>query len=467
MRRDSKAERTRAPGCDARTPEARPGDATPPAEPLAGQAPAALNPIKTLAEPDLMERVLERGNLNRAYQKVKANKGAPGVDGMTVQQALGWLKTNQGELLARLAAGTYVPQPVRAVDIPKAGGGTRRLGIPTVVDRVIQQALLQVLQPDYDACFTASSFGFRPGKSAIQAVEQGARYVREGRTIVVDIDLEKFFDRVNHDKLMGLLAKDIQDKRVLKLIRAYLETGMFVGGILTTRSEGTPQGGPLSPLLANVLLNELDQELEARGHCYCRYADDCNIYVGSLEAGKRVMEGITRFIEDKLKLKVNRDKSAVAEVGTRKFLGYQITEQGRLTIAPASIKKLKERVKETTRRNRGASFGEVIGELKRYLPGWGGYFRAIDSPQPLQRLDSWIRRKLRCYRLKQTKGGAGLRRFLTGQGVTPKRARQFASSGRGWWRLSRSPPASVAMPNRWFESLGLPSLERRYYAMRG
>lgn len=412
-----------------------------------------------------MEAILERGNLNRAYRQVKSNKGAPGIDGLTVEELSGWLKVHKDTLLAALGAGTYEPQAVRAVDIEKPGGGTRRLGIPTVVDRLIQQAILQVLQPLYESEFTPSSYGFRPGKSAHQALQAGAAYVAQGRPVVVDIDLEKFFDRVNHDKLMGLLARRIRDKVLLKLIRRYLEAGMFVGGIVSARRQGTPQGGPLSPLLSNVLLNELDWELEKRGHYYCRYADDCNIYVKSEKAGARVMQTLTRYIEERLQLKVNGVKSAVAKVEERKFLGYRIAGKGELQIAPQSLSRLKERVKEITRRNRGVSLETVIDELRSYLTGWIGYYRLTDEVDPLRRLDSWIRRKVRCYRLKQTKRGKGLVRFLREQGVFPNRAHKLGSSGIGWWRMSCTPQASIAMPNRWLASIGLPSLEHRYYEL--
>lgn len=427
----------------------------------ADQTSAALNERLNLAC-DLMDAIVDRENLNRAYQQVKANKGAPGIDGMKVCEIFAWIKDHKDELLAALVAGEYEPQPVRAVEIPKVDGGKRLLGIPTVIDRLIQQAILQVLQPQYESRFSHSSYGFRPGRSAHQAVLKGAKYVSEGRGIVVDIDLEKFFDRVNHDQLMGLLAKDIGDKVLLKLIRGYLEVGMFIGGFVSARTAGMPQGGPLSPLLANILLDQLDKELEKRGHCFCRYADDCNIYLGSIKAGKRVMASISRFIEGRLKLKVNWEKSAVAPVAERKFLGYQITAKGLLRIAKESRNKMKARVREITRRNRGAAFETVLKELKSYLTGWMTYYQLIHSNWLLKELDGWIRRKVRCYRLKQTKGGKMLRRFLINQGVPVQQARQLASSGRGWWRLSRTPQASRAMGNKWLADVGLVSLEQRY-----
>jgi RNA-directed DNA polymerase len=430
----------------------------------AGQTLTAKPNRQTLVH-DLMDAILDKGNLNRAYKQVKGNKGAPGVDGMTVGELSGWLKQHKDALLVQLRTGVYHPQAVRAVEIPKPDGSKRRLGIPTVIDRLIQQAILQVLQALYDPTFSASSYGFRPGRSAHMALQAGAAYVGQGRGIVVDMDLEKFFDRVNHDKLMGLLAQGIGDKILLKLIRRYLEAGMLVEGLVSAREEGTPQGGPLSPLLANILLDQLDRELERRGHCFCRYADDCNIYVRSQKAGERVLESISRFIAQKLKLKVNEAKSAVAEVAMRKFLGYQLTAEGGLRLAGQSLAKLKVKVKEITRRNRGVSAEQVIGELNSYLPGWMGYYRLIEEVDPLRRLDSWIRRKVRCYRLKQTKGGAGLRRFLIGNDVAKRQAHRLASSGKGWWCLSRTPQANMAMSNDKLASWGLPSLEQRFYVL--
>jgi RNA-directed DNA polymerase len=404
---------------------------------------------------DLMEAVLAKDNMNTAHKKVKANKGAAGIDGMTVKEMLGWLKIHKEELLASLRNGTYQPQAVKAVDIPKPDGSLRRLGIPTAIDRLI-------LQPLYDPWFSESSYGFRPQRSAHQALEAGSGYVRGGRKIVVDMDLEKFFDRVNHDKLMGLLAQTIGDKRLLKLIRRYLEAGMMIEGVISQRQEGTPQGGPLSPLLANILLDPLDKELEQRGHRFCRYADDCNIYVKSIKAGERVMKSISTFIQERLKLRVNENKSKVAPVEERKFLGYQITQEGQLRVAEQSITKLKERVKMITKRNRGIELSKVIEELRNYLTGWVTYYRLIHSATYLQRLDNWIRRKVRCYRLKQTGGGKGLLRFLTNQGVTPKKAHELSSSGKGWWRLSHTPQAHIAMSNDWCRNIGLISLAERY-----
>jgi len=414
---------------------------------------------------DLMERICERANLNRAYKRVKTNKGAPGVDGMTVDDLYPWLVEHKEELVASLLDGSYRPQPVRGKEIPKPGGGVRQLGIPTVVDRLVQQAILQVLEPLLDPTFSASSYGFRPGRNAHQALRQGAEYVRDGRVIVVDIDLEKFFDRVNHDVLMARLARRVADKRLLRIVRRFLEAGMMRQGVYVERYEGTPQGGPLSPLLANLLLDDLDKELERRGHRFCRYADDCNIYVRTRAAGGRVMASVTAFLEGKLHLRVNREKSAVAYVEERKFLGHRLLAGGRLGIAPKSLARMKARVREITRRNRGISFGQVIQELNAFLTGWVTYFRYAECRTHLQRLDEWIRHKLRCVRLKQRKRAKPIADFLQGLGVPAWRAWLLAKSGKGWWRKAGSPQASEAMPTVWFREQGLVSLTERYVAL--
>src|ERR1700722_15221263 len=319
---------------------------------------------------NLMEQVCEPTNIVHAYRRVRANKGTPGGDGMTVHELADWLRGNHATLTASLLDGTYRPQPVRGVQIPKPGGGQRQLGIPVVVDRLVQQAILQVLEPILDPTFSNSSYGFRPGRSAHMALEQARQYVnREGREIVVDLDLEKFFDRVNHDILMSRVARRIGDKRLLGIIRRFLQAGMMQDGVCVARDEGTPQGGPLSPLLANLLLDDLDQELERRGHRFCRYADDCNIYVRSLAAGQRVMESVVQFLEEKLRLRVNRDKSAVAKVGERKFLGHRLLLNGKLGISPKSVTRAKERIRQITGRNRGISLVQVIVELNLFLIG--------------------------------------------------------------------------------------------------
>ena len=425
------------------------------------QASTALNRERALAS-DLMERVCERENLNRAYKRVKANKGAPGVDGMTVGELYGWLKEHKGELVESLLDGSYEPQPVLGKEIDKPGGGKRRLGIPTVVDRLVQQAILQVLEGVVDPTFSQWSYGFRSGRSAHQAVRQAAEYVAEGRGIVVDLDLEKFFDRVNHDMLMARLARHVRDKRLLRMVRRFLEAGMMWDGVCVERHEGTPQGGPLSPLLANLLLDDLDKELERRGHRFCRYADDCNIYVRTQEAGERVMASVTRFLEERLRLRVNREKSAAAPVQERQFLGYRILSQGGLVIAPRSLERAKARIRQITRRNRGVSLEQMIGELNSYLTGWVTYFRYAACKGHLRRLDGWIRRKLRCVRLKQRKRAKSIADFLQSLGVPEWNAWILALSGKGWWRKSAAPQADQAMSIAWFKAQGLVSLAERY-----
>jgi RNA-directed DNA polymerase len=415
----------------------------------------------------LMEQVCDPKNLLRAYRRVRANKGKPGVDGMTVRELAGWLRSNHKALTASLLDGTYQPQPVRGVQIPKPGGGQRQLGIPVVVDRLVQQAVLQVLEPILDPTFSNSSYGFRPGRSAHMALEQARQYVnREGREIVVDLDLEKFFDRVNHDILMSRVARRIGDKRLLGIIRRFLQAGMMQDGVCVARDEGTPQGGPLSPLLANLLLDDLDQELERRGHRFCRYADDCNIYVRSLAAGQRVMESVVQFLEEKLRLRVNRDKSAVAKVGERKFLGHRLLLNGKLGISPKSVQRAKERIRQITGRNRGISLVQVIVELNLFLIGWVTYYRYAACGFELECLDKWIRRKLRCYRLKQRKRGRSIATFLRRLGVSALQASKLARSGKGPWRLTNTRQVKAAMSVEWFQQQGLVSLVQKYEALR-
>jgi len=408
----------------------------------------------------LMEVVCQRENLFEALRRVQANKGGPGVDGMTVQQLTDYLWEHWPTLRDQLLGGTYRPQPVKRVQIPKPGGGVRKLGIPTVLDRFIQQAVLQVLQPQWDPTFSEHSFGFRPGRSAHQAVAQAQQYIAQGHGWVVDLDLEKFFDRVNHDKLMGQVAKRVQDKCVLKLIRAFLNAGVMQDGLVSRTDQGTPQGGPLSPLLSNLVLDKLDRELERRGHRFVRYADDCNIYVGSERAGQRVMKSISDFIERKLKLQVNASKSAVAQPKDRKFLGFSFTpgKAPRRRIAPQAIDRFKQRLRELTRRTRGVSLSRMIEQLARYLRGWRAYFGFCQTPSVLDALDSWIRRRLRSVAWKQWKRGR--RRFaeLRARGVGKDLAAQSAGSPHGPWRLSRSPALSIAFPNAELASLGLPRL---------
>jgi RNA-directed DNA polymerase len=408
----------------------------------------------------LMEEVCERENCKQALARVKANKGSAGVDGMTVQQLTGHLKQHWPAIREQLLRGTYVPQPVKRVEIPKPDGGVRKLGIPTVLDRFIQQTVMLVLQRRWDRTFSDDSYGFRPGRSAHQAVEQAQRYIAAGIRWVVDLDLEKFFDRVNHDKLMAKIAERIDDQRLLKLIRAFLRAGVMEGGLVSPVDEGTPQGGPLSPLLSNIVLDELDRELERRGHRFARYADDCNIYVRSERAGKRVMESITRFITAKLKLKVNSDKSAVAKPWVRKFLGFSFTRFGepRRRIAPKAILRFRGRIRELTKRTRGVSTEQMAEELARYLRGWLGYFGKCETPSVLQKLEAWTRHRLRSAIWKQWKRGsvrfAELRKRDVGQDL----AAQTAGSAHGPWRIANSPALSFALPNAYFDSLGIPRL---------
>ena len=414
----------------------------------------------------LMEEVIDRDNLNRAYRQVKANRGAPGADGMTIAAAADWIAEHKEELIASVLDGSYQPGPVRGVQIPKPGGGMRQLGIPTVIDRLVQQAILQVLGPLLDPTFSDSSYGFRPGRSAHDALHQAAKYVAEGRTIVVDMDLEKFFDRVNHDILMARLARRIEDKRLLRIIRRFLEAGLMQAGVCTARHEGTPQGGPLSPLLANLLLDDLDRELERRGHAFCRYADDCNIYVRSRAAGERALASLTKFLEGKLRQRVNREKSAVAIVSERKFLGYRLLTSGTLTIAPQSIQRAKDRIRQITRRNRGVSFERVISELNSFTTGWVTYFRYAKGKRILSRLDSWVCRKLRCVRLKQRKRAVSIASFLQRLGVPKNRSWTTAACGKGWWRMAYTPAAQQAMSNQWFQDQGLIGLAARYLELQ-
>jgi group II intron reverse transcriptase/maturase len=416
---------------------------------------------QTKAEgPRQMEAVVERNNLWRAYERVMSNKGAAGVDGLTVADFKAWLQQHWPAVKAALLAGEYMPRAVRKAEIPKPNGGVRLLGIPTVLDRLIQQALLQVLQPEFEPEFSEHSYGFRPGRNAWQAVQRAQGYIREDRRWVVDLDLEKFFDRVNHDILMSRIARKVKDERVLKLIRRYLEAGMMADGIASARTEGTPQGGPLSPLLSNILLTDLDRELERRGHRFCRYADDCNIYVGSEKAGQRAMAAITDYLEYKLKLRVNREKSAVARPWERKFLGYSFTrhKQARLKIAEASLKRLKDRVREIVVGNASCNLGAAINGLNPVLRGWMSYFRLTEVKGVLQDLDGWIRRKLRCLLWRQWKRPATRNRKLQTRGIDATRAWKSASNGRGpWWNAGAS-HMNAAYPKGHFDSLGLVSL---------
>ena len=410
---------------------------------------------------NLMEKICERSNLNRAYKRVKANKGAPGIDGLTIESLGEYIRSHKEQLIQSLLDGSFQPHPVRKVMMPKPDGGERQLGIPTVVDRMVQQAILQVLEPMFDKGFSESSYGYRPNRCAHGALKKAKEYVAEGYIWVVDMDLEKFFDRVNHDILMSRLAKRIGDKRLLKIIRGFLNAGIMQDGVVMSRHEGTPQGGPLSPLLSNILLDELDKELERRGHKFCRYADDQNVYVRSKRAGERVYASIKQFLETKLKLKVNEEKSAVALVRDRKFLGYRLLNDGRLTVAPKSIQRVKDKIRELTWRSRGKSFKHVITELNSTLLGWLNFYKLAESKSLWEELDSWIRRKLRCYRLKQRKSGTSIAKLLISLGASEKESRQIGSSGKGWWRLSVTQAVHRALDNAWFKTQGLISLQEQ------
>jgi RNA-directed DNA polymerase len=409
----------------------------------------------------LMEEVCERENLREALRQVKGNKGSAGVDGMTVGGITDYLKQHWPAIRKQLLNGTYEPKPVRRVEIPKPdGGGVRKLGIPSVLDRFIQQAVMQVLQRRWDRMFSQHSYGFRPGRSAHQAVAQAQQYIAEGYSWCVDFDLEKFFDRVNHDKLMGQLAKRVEDKRLLKLIRAFLNAGVMENGLVSPSVEGTPQGGPLSPLLSNLMLDELDRELERRGLRFVRYADDSNIYVRSERAGQRVMESITRFITQKLKLKVNEAKSAVARPQERKFLGFSFTAgpEVKRVIARKALDRFKQRIREITRRAKSVSIETTIEELAPYMRGWRSYFGFCETPIVLQYLTRWVRLRLRATLWRQWKTPRRRRAALIARGVSERLASNTASSGRGPWYLARSKALSVGLSNAYFKSLGLPSL---------
>ncbi len=408
----------------------------------------------------LMEAVVERGNLRLAYQRVVENQGAAGVDALTVTELKDHLKRYWPTIRARLLAGTYQPQPVRRVDIPKPQGGVRTLGIPTVVDRLIQQALHQVLQPIFEPSFSAGSYGFRPGRNAHQALRQARQYVAQGKRWVVDMDLEKFFDRVNHDLLMSKLAARIGDARVLTLTRRYRQAGMMADGLLQPRTEGTPQGGPLSPLLSNILLTDLDRELERRGHAFCRYADDCNIYVGSERAGVGLLQRLTVFLAERLKLKVNEAKSAVARPWRRKFLGYSLTahRKPKLRIAAPSLQKLTVKINDLLRGARGRSVGATIQTLNPVLRGWAAYFKLTETKRALEERDGWLRRKLRCILWRQWKRPYARARNLMQRGLTEERAWRSACNQRGpWWNAGAS-HMNAAYPKSWFDHLGLVSL---------
>jgi len=418
---------------------------------------------------ELMSAVLERGNMMRAYERVLRNKGAPGIDGMLVGDLKAHLKSNWPGIREQLREGRYIPLAVRKVEIPKPGGGKRMLGIPTVQDRLIQQALHQVLSPVFEETFSNHSYGFRPGRSAAQAVQQARCYIEEGRRWVVDADLEKFFDRVNHDILMSRVARLVKDKRILKLIRSYLQTGIMEGGVVTARTEGTPQGGPLSPLLSNILLTDLDRELERRGHRFCRYADDCNIYVKSKRAGDRVLASMTRFLETRLKLRVNQEKSAVDRPWKRVFLGYTVCQRKynvRLRVARKSVQRLKAKLKMLFRSGKGRSIRTTIACLTPKLRGWVNYFRHVGAKGIFEELDGWIRRHLRKILWRQWKRPSTRAKTLMRLGLSEVKACTSASNGRGPWWNSGASHLNQALPKKFFDRLGLVSLMDQYHRLK-
>lgn len=407
----------------------------------------------------LMESVVERNNMLAALDRVERNAGSAGIDEITVGALRPYLRENWLRIKEELLGGKYKPHAVRGVKIPKPGGkGVRQLGIPTVVDRLIQQALHQVLAPIFDPEFSESSYGFRPLRSAHDAVWKARQHVASGRRWVVDIDLEKFFDRVNHDVLMTRVARKIKDKRVLKLIRRYLQAGIMEKGLVSRRSEGTPQGGPLSPLLSNILLDDLDKELEKRGHRFCRYADDCNIYVQSKRAAERTMISITKYLQEELRLKVNKEKSAVDRPWKRKFLGYSMTVQPKLKVAHESVQRFQQKLKQVLRQGRGRNLSRVVTDLKPILIGWANYFALSETVSVLEDLDGWIRRKLRCILWRQWKQSPTRYRNLIKRGIDEERARKSAHNGRGPWWNAGAPHMNYAFPKKYFDKLGLVSL---------
>jgi RNA-directed DNA polymerase len=432
-----------------------------PNEQRSDETPRAVNGNERSGNDHLMELVVERNNARAALKRVRQNKGGPGIDGMTVDELPEYLVKHWQDLREQLLAGTYQPKPVKRQEIPKSGGGIRELGIPCVLDRFIQQAILQVLQPRFDPGFSEHSHGFRPGRRAHDAVCAAQKYIQEGRRWVVDVDLEKFFDRVNHDVLMGRLAKRIVDKRMLGLIRRYLEAGMMAGGVVLERHEGTPQGGPLSPLMANVLLDEVDKELEKRGHAFARYADDCNVYVRSRQAGERVLEALRRLYAG-LRLRINETKSAVARPWDRKFLGYSfwVAKGGEVKrkVAIKALEVMKERVREVSSRNGGRSIDQVIKELRGYLLGWKEYFRLADTPGIFRGLDEWIRHRLRAVQLKQWKRGPTTFRELRARGVSEHVAAMAARFTQNWWATAAHQALHLAFPTSFYDRKGLPRL---------
>jgi group II intron reverse transcriptase/maturase len=416
----------------------------------------------------MLERILSRENLIQALERVEKNKGSHGVDEMDVKSLRPHLYENWASIRSEIKQGTYFPKPVRRVEIPKPNGGVRKLGIPTVMDRFLQQAIAQTLNQIYDPTFSEQSFGFRPNRRGHNAVRQAKQWIKEGYKWVVDIDLEKFFDKVNHDRLMRKLSTRIKDRRVLQLIRRYLQAGVMEKGLVSPNTEGTPQGGPLSPLLSNIVLDELDEELEKRGLKFVRYADDCNIYVQSKRAGLRVMESVTSFIENKLKLKVNREKSSVDRPWKRKFLGFSFTSgrEPKIRVAKESINRLKQRIRELTSRRHSIEMSKRLRKLNQYITGWLGYYRLIDTPSTLVTIDAWIRRRLRMIRWKEWKTISARKRNLVKLGIKETKAWQWANSRKGYWRVAHSPIMDYALNSEYWKGQGLMSLAERYQTKR-
>jgi len=409
---------------------------------------------------NLLERIVDYGNLDKAYRQVRINHGSSGIDGMEVEDLRHWIGKNLKELQESILSGQYEVNAVRKVEIPKPGGGKRMLGIPTVKDRMIQQAIHQEINRYYEPYFSEHSYGFRPGRNAHQAIVQASAYIAEGKEWVVDIDLEKFFDTINHDRLMQRLSKGVGDKRLLRLINAYLKAGMMSDGLMEQREAGTPQGSPLSPLLSNIVLDELDKELEKRGLSFCRYADDCNIFVRSRKAGERVMKSLTNFIEDKLKLKVNPNKSGVRHCSEVKFLGYTVMKEGKIRVADKTIERFKTKVREMTKRNRGVKIEQIVKELNVVITGWANYFRLANCwLTDIKALDSWIRRKLRCYRLKQCGRKYTIFKLLHGMGIGESTSWYVVMYTQGWWAMSKKQAVNKALNLKWFSQIGLRSLQ--------
>jgi RNA-directed DNA polymerase len=414
----------------------------------------------------MMEEIISHQNLLRSYRRVVSNAGSAGIDGMQTKELKMWLRANYTNLREQLMSGMYRPQGVKGVEIPKPGGGKRQLGIPTVADRFVQQSIAQVMMRQYEPTFSEHSYGFRPNRHCHQALQEATKVVSEGRNYVIDLDLEKFFDEVSHDRLMSRLSKRIGDNRVLKLIRLFLQSGIMQGGVICQRIKGTPQGSPLSPLLSNIVLDELDQEMESRGLKFVRYADDVKIFAGSEKAAQRIKENITRYIEGKLLLKVNQQKSRICKGYELNFLGHCLLYDNQVGLSKESEARLKAKVKTITERNRGISFTQVVREVNQVLRGWHGYFRYAAMQTKIQRIDGWIKRRLRCFRIKQCKRVIGIVRFLRKEKIEEKLSWKTALSGKGWWRLSNSPATNMAMNDFWFAKEGYYSLSANYKRLK-